>query len=137
MKKLILIFFLLLFSIDSFAQVLVPDQRVERENLLNQQRIEQERQSIIREKERAETDKVLKSHQPKEVEEKRSEIDKGGCIVLKEITISGNTVFSNSTLKKKFFNQHQGQCLKKFDIEKIRSDLTNFYIDKGYSNARL
>jgi len=124
--------FLFLFTSQSFAAV---DSNLQIENQLNQ-----ERQSIIREQETLEHQRIKKNYQILDQEKPDKKTNLGEdlyCLSDVKIEISGNTEFSSAHLKSKFIDSYQNQCLGKAEISKIKKDVENYYLDAGYINARV
>ena len=55
-------------------------------------------------------------------------------IYVKDISFSGNTVFSDATLAK-LVNQYIGRKISSLELEEIRLKITNLYIENGYINS--
>ncbi len=129
---------IILAPINSFALTSTQEETAKRQNEINQQRLERERSDIIKRQERKKTEKIRKSRDLKDVKDDDLILDdKGGCIKLNDISITGNTIFSNKELKKKILKKYQDKCLKKSNILSVKQDLENYYISRGYSNARV
>jgi hemolysin activation/secretion protein len=128
----------ILAPINSFALTSAQEESARRQNEINQQRLERERSDVIKQQEIRETERIRKSRDLKDVKDDDLVLDdKGGCIKLNDISITGNTIFSNKKLKKKILKKYQDRCLKKSDILSVKQDLENYYISRGYSNARV
>ncbi len=126
------------FGSEVFSQALTSEQeqRAVQQNIQNEQRMERERMDIIRQREIKEIRTIKKFDKGEKIDE-QADVDKGGCLVPKSIEFKGNSLFSKKYLRKKFLKSFEEKCFSKLDIVKIQKDLTNFYIDKGYSNARV
>lgn len=123
---------------NSFALTSAQEEAARRQNEINQQRLERERLNVIKQQKIQETERIRESRDlDGKKDEEKSLDDKGGCINLKKINIKGNTVFSSKKLEKKILKKYQNKCLKKSDLISVKQDLENFYIEKGYSNARV
>lgn len=104
----------------------------------NQQRLILEKKDYEKKRNIAEIEKIGKSRDMNNfLEEDLSDSDQGGCVNLKKITISGNEIFSEKLLRKKFINQYFDKCLTKADLQNIRKKIENFYIKKGYTTTRV
>lgn len=130
-------FFYCLSTFSLFAQVPNQQQIIERQDAINQQRLEQHQKQIIQEREKAQTDKILDNQEIQEADKSQKQQDKGGCVDIKEISISGNNVIKSQFLEDKFTNKFKNRCLQKSDIKALQALITNYYIDQGYSNARI
>ncbi len=54
-----------------------------------------------------------------------------------QIILKGNEVYSTETLNKKIVNSFLNRCISKTNITDLQSKLTNFYINNGYTMARI
>lgn len=54
-----------------------------------------------------------------------------------EIILKGNEIYSTRTLNKKIVNGFLNRCISKTNITELQSKLTNFYINNGYTMARV
>ncbi|MDA0902265.1 MAG: hypothetical protein O3B09_02510, partial [Proteobacteria bacterium] len=108
------------------------------QNDRNQQFLEQQIQDLIRQKKIQETQRIRDSRNfddDKKVTEPTP--DNGGCVKPQKMEIRGSKLFKAQKLEKKFLKKHLNQCLKKSDIINIQKELNDYYIKKGYSNARV
>lgn len=54
-----------------------------------------------------------------------------------QIILKGNEIYSTETLNKKIVNSFLNRCISKTNITDLQSKLTNFYINNGYTMARI
>jgi hemolysin activation/secretion protein len=54
-----------------------------------------------------------------------------------QIILKGNTVYTTKTLHKKVLSNFINKCITKDNLQKLQTELTNFYISKGYTMARV
>lgn len=90
------------------------------------------------ERRKAEERELLKPTGKIEVvpQETTSNLDSDKCFEIKEIRLIG----SDSMLKKErkeITKSYQNKCLSLADIEKLRVEINNFYIEKGYIMSRI
>ncbi len=97
----------------------------------------QDRQYLIKEKEINEIKNIKKSL-PSEAPSQKSSSDNQDkwCFNAQTIEIQGNSIFSEAELRNKFL-KNPPECFKQSDLENIKTNIENFYIGKGYSNARV
>ncbi|MDD2840598.1 MAG: ShlB/FhaC/HecB family hemolysin secretion/activation protein, partial [Rickettsiales bacterium] len=55
----------------------------------------------------------------------------------KLIVLNGRNVIARRTLKKDVLGKYLGQCINRKNIKSIQEDLMKYYIDNGYTNARI
>jgi hemolysin activation/secretion protein len=136
------LFFTQFTSTHSFA-ALTDQERANQQDNQAKQRIESERQNLIREKESDEIKNIQKS-KSKKTNQLQSEqnLDDKICRKIKNFVILGNQKVFSSTLKRKFItpffkDSADFVCLTKLDLAKIRDDIENYYLTKGYVLARV
>lgn len=134
-------FFLILVLLpitNSFAIDSSQERAVIREIEINQQRLGRERLDIIKNNKKQEIEKIRENRNLEKTDYDIENFDdKGGCVNLKKIDFSGNTIFSNKIIRSKLLSEFDNKCLKKADLIRIKQKLENFYIVKGYSNCRV
>lgn len=132
---------LLIFGIDKALAITSSfQQNISNQQQRIEQRLERERQNEINQQEIREIEKIRKTRKLDEEEKEsvdKKAIDDKHCILIKQINLEGNTVYSTKKLRKRFLDKHVGQCLSKAIINKIKTDIENFYIGKGYTLARV
>ncbi|MDD2840356.1 MAG: ShlB/FhaC/HecB family hemolysin secretion/activation protein, partial [Rickettsiales bacterium] len=55
----------------------------------------------------------------------------------KLIVLNGRNVIGRKTLKKDVLGKYLGKCITKTNIQSMQSELMKYYIDNGYTNARI
>jgi len=133
------ILLLIIYNNKTFALTSDEQQTSIREQERIEQRLERERQDKINQQEIFETDKIRKTRKfDKEKEVDKTKIkDSKHCILIKQIDLNGNTIYSEKKLRKRFLSKHENQCISKIIIDDIKNNLENFYISKGYTLARV
>jgi hemolysin activation/secretion protein len=140
MKKIILLLAFIIYA--NFVFALPPTDQA---TTINQQLIQQQEQLRQHEENR---------QQIQDVERIRDSRVKDGVIENKDISsaindniscpttftyiiLKGNNIYSSKTLNKKILKAHIGKCINKQNITDLQTQLTNFYINNGYTMARV
>lgn len=128
----------LLLPFNALALTSAQENSARRQGEVNQQRLERKRLDIINQQKKKETEKIRKSIDLDGAKNDYTILDdKGGCMTMNTISIAGNTVFSEKTLGEEVLSKYQGKCLKKSGLLELKQELENYYISRGYSNARI
>lgn len=118
------------------------------------QRIENERQNLIRQKETQELENIKKTRSPQtQSPVKEEEFDDQTCRTIKKLQITGNQEVASWILNRKFVNpllakksvKSEGDvnspstesCLTKADLATLRDQIENYYLKHGYVLARV
>lgn len=105
---------------------------------LNQQKLIRQNQDLERQKNIAEIEKIGKTRNFDNNSKSNSSYeDRGGCINLKKIKITGSTLYSQEFLRQHLIKSYHNRCFKKSDLKIIRKKVENFYITKGYTTTRV
>lgn len=128
---------LILFPFKSFA--LTPsEQRAIDQSIQIEQRLQRERQDVIKQKEITEIDNIGQSKKRLSTSDsKGSLVDNGDCRKIDKIKIENNYKISSKTLKKYFIQKYEGKCITKTDLKNLKDSISNFYFEKGYISARV
>lgn len=136
-------------------------QQLRQQDIQIKQSIEEERQSIIRQKEAAEINNIAKNKDLQKIinQEDIREIN-APCRIIKNFNIIGNREVSLSTLNRKFIsplrnskliklqsleidniavkqNDNANICFTKSDLLNLHNQIINYYIKSGYIIARI
>lgn len=136
---------ILLYANSSFA--LTPEEQASQRQLIIQQQQEQQRLQEQNQQRIDEAERIRKTRIGIDggvdgdglFDKNGNALNKDGTCKyeFKLIKVSGENVFSVKTLKDKVLGKYLRMCINKHNIQAIQNDLMKFYIDNGYSNARI
>ena len=142
--------FIVMFAINfnnSFALTPQEQQQIANQQQIIQQQQEQQRQQEINQQQINEVERIRKTRSDLvdggnnnlfNVDELLDGGDGTACkIEFKTIKINGNKLFNTEKLEKKVLNKYLKKCMNRKNIQALQNELTKFYFDKGYSNARI
>ena len=135
---------------NSFALTPQEQQQIANQQRIIQQQQEQQRQQEINQQQIDEAEKIRKTRSGiVGGSENANELfntddllgdksDTSKCErSFKMIKISGNSLYSTKTLKKKILDKYINKCMNRRNIQSLQNELMNFYIDRGYTNTRI
>ncbi|HSQ97580.1 MAG TPA: ShlB/FhaC/HecB family hemolysin secretion/activation protein [Rickettsiales bacterium] len=152
MKNKILLNFLLQFLLinsvfinHSFA---LTDDQASQQQLIIQQQQEQQRQQEANQQRIDEAERIRKTRIGIDggadddsglFGTDESSVNKDGTCKyeFKLIVLNGRNVIGRKTLKKDVLGKYLGKCITKTNIQAMQSELMKYYIDNGYTNARI
>ena len=150
-KKILLLLLVIIILTFNNSFALTPQ---EQEQIINQQRIiqqqqEQQRQQEINQQQIDEAERIRKTRsgivggsEDDDLNSIEELLDSGadGSVCKRDfrlIKVEGNKTFSVEELKKKVLGKYLKKCMNKKNIQAMQNELTKFYFDRGYSNARI
>ncbi|MDR0423591.1 MAG: hypothetical protein LBH46_03295 [Rickettsiales bacterium] len=140
-----ILIFIIIFSKESLA-LSDTDLSIQQQKIIDNQ-WEQQRQFEKNHQQITESEKIRK----KRVDEgfvnsledkkhtKNNEINKDveNCHKFSKIELIGNKKYSKKYIFKKLLYKYIGKCIDKNNIKALQSELTEFYIEKGYTTTRI
>jgi len=102
------------------------------------ERIQREQQRLMEmERRQQELEQILKRPPGEDLKQEQtmSAPEGGACILINELALQGNTVFSAGEIDA-VFARYRGQCLTMIRMNALLQDITNLYIEKGYVTSR-
>lgn len=145
MKKFFILLFVNCLFVDySFA---ITDDQATQQQLIIQQQQEQQRLQEQNQQKIDEAERIRKTRIGVDggvsdnglLDSDENSLNKDGTCKyeFKLIVLNGRNVISRRTLKKNVLGKYLGKCINKTNIQAIQSELMKYYIENGYTNARI
>ena len=148
-KILLLSLFIIVLSFNnSFALTTQEQQQIANQQRIIQQQQEQQRQQELNQQQIDEAERIRKTRSgivggsDDDLNSIEELLDSGtdGFVCKRDfrlIKVEGNKTFNIEELKKQVLGKYLRKCMNRQNIQLLQNELTKFYFDRGYSNARI